>query len=233
MRISHRRTLLLYAVCATLALWAQIATAQADTRAPLSPTQRRALLADPTRTFWRAKAPDTVALDVETSRGTFTIELVRGWAPAGVDHFYNLARAGFFDDSRFYRVLPFYIAQFGLAGNPAVAAAWRRRSIRADSVRGSNVRGVVTYAQRTPKDRTTALFINLRDNLSLDSMGFAPIGRIILGLEVADSLYGGYGDLPSMAAPLGNPRRFYGESNRYLDKEFPKLDRIIAIRVRE
>ena len=169
---------------------------------------------------------------METSRGTMTIELIREWAPNGVDRFYNLARAGFFDDSRFYRVLPFYIAQFGHPASPSVGATWRERKIRPDSVRSSNVRGTITYAQFTPRDRSTTLFINLNENVSLDSSGFAPIGRVIAGMESADSLYSGYGEIPASPAPMGNPRRFYGESNRFLDKTYPKLDRIISVRVR-
>jgi cyclophilin family peptidyl-prolyl cis-trans isomerase len=99
-------------------------------------------------------------------------------------------------------------------------------------VRTTNDRGTLTYAQFTPRDRATTLFINLRYNPSLDTLGFAPIGRVIAGMGVADSLYSGYGEIPASPAPLGNPRRFYGESNRFLDKEYPKLDRIVAIRLR-
>jgi peptidyl-prolyl cis-trans isomerase A (cyclophilin A) len=209
------------------------AVAQDRPVTPTTPAQRRALLLDPTRPFWRTKAPDTVVVDMETSRGTITIELMREWAPNGVDRFYNLARAGFFDDSRFYRVLPFYIAQFGHPASPAVGAAWRERKIRPDSVRTSNVRGTLTFAQFNPRDRAHTLFLNLNDNVALDSLGFAPIGRVIEGMENADGIYAGYGEIPVSPAPIGNPRRFYGESNRFLDKEYPELDRIVAVRVRE
>ncbi len=217
---------------AALALPTRPCAAQADSSVALSAAQQRALLMNPARPFWKSKAPDTATVDVETSRGTFTVELIREWAPNGVDRFYNLARAGFFDDSRFYRVLPFYIAQFGHPGNPAVGAIWRGRKLRPDSVRTSNARGTLTFAQFTPRDRASTLFVNLRDNVNLDSLGFAPIGRVMAGVEVADSLYSGYGEIPAAPAPVGNPRRFYGESNRYLDKAFPKLDRIVSIRVR-
>jgi cyclophilin family peptidyl-prolyl cis-trans isomerase len=215
-----------------LSAMARRGAAQVSPPAPLTAAQRRAALANPTRAFWKTPAPDTAALEVETSRGTFIVELVREWAPNGVDRFYNLARAGYFDDSRFFRVVQRYVAQFGIAGNPAVAAIWTRRKIAADSVRAGNRRGTISFAQLTPRDRTTYLFINLRDNLDLDTLGFAPVGRVVEGIEVADSLYAGYGEKPVMAAPIGNPRRLYGESNRYLDKVFPNLDRIIAIRVR-
>lgn len=221
------------ALCTVLSLVARTAAAQGGGAAPVTAAQRRALLMDLTRPFWRARAPDTVVLDMETSRGTISVELIREWAPHGVDRFYNLSRAGFFDDSRFYRVIMFYIAQFGHPASPAVGAVWRNRKLPPDSVRTSNVRGTLSYAQFTPKDRTTTIFINLNENVSLDSLGFAPIGHVIQGMDVADKLYTGYGELPASPAPLGNPRRFYGESNRCLDKEYPELDRIISIKVRQ
>ncbi|HMN07719.1 MAG TPA: peptidylprolyl isomerase [Gemmatimonadaceae bacterium] len=230
--MSSFRIVYALAVCAALSLPVVTAAAHADRAASLTPAQRRALLMDPTRPFWRTRAPDTVVLDMKTSEGAIAIELIREWAPHGVDRFYNLARAGFFDDSRFYRVIMFYIAQFGHPASPAVGSVWRNRKLPPDSVRGSNVRGTVTYAQFTPRDRTTTLFINLNDNGSLDSLGFAPVGRVIEGMDVADRLYTGYGELPASPAPLGNPRRFHGESNRFLDKEYPELSRIISITVR-
>jgi cyclophilin family peptidyl-prolyl cis-trans isomerase len=151
----------------------------------------------------------------------------------GVDHIYNLIRAGYFDDSRVYRVVFGFVAQFGLAGNPDIANLWGSRTLKADSVRESNVRGTVAYAQFTPTDRTTNVFINLRDNVNLDTLGFAPIGRVIEGMEVADSLYSAYGDLPISEPPLGDVKRMYREANRYLDAKYPKLDRIIRITVRQ
>jgi peptidyl-prolyl cis-trans isomerase A (cyclophilin A) len=192
----------------------------------------RALLLNPAAAFWSARAPDSAVIELTTSKGVIAIMLYRAWAPAGVDRVYNLARGGFFDDSRFYRVVATYIAQFGLAGDPVIAQRWRSRRLKADSVRTTNARGTLTFAQTSPRDRSTDLFINLRDNPKLDTLGFAPVGRVIEGMEVADALFFGYGDLPSSAPPLGNPRRFYGEANRYLDKEYPKLERILTARVR-
>jgi peptidyl-prolyl cis-trans isomerase A (cyclophilin A) len=208
------------------------ATAPArPTPVPATAALRRATLLDPSRAFWRSKAPPTFQAIVETSKGNLTLEITREWAPNGVDRFYNLARIGYFDDSRFFRVIYGFVAQFGIAGNPAVATLWGTRRIAADSVRGQNVRGTITFAQFSPADRTTNLFVNLRDNLKLDTLGFAPIGRVVEGMEVADSLHSGYGELPSMDAPLGDPKRLYGESNKYLDEKFPKLDRIVKITV--
>jgi peptidyl-prolyl cis-trans isomerase A (cyclophilin A) len=232
-----RRGLLLAATFMAVATQAMSAQSRGRgvstaTQTPQTAAQRRALLLDPTRPFWSAHAPETFTADVETSRGTVTIEFVRAWAPVGVDHFYNLARAGFFDDSRFFRVLYGFVAQFGIAGDPAVGRVWGNRTIPADSVRQHNVRGTLAYGQNKPSDRATNVFINLSDNPSLDTLRFAPIGHVVSGMEVADSLYAGYGEFPTSDAPLGNPKRLYAEANKFLDEKYPKLDRIVKITIR-
>ena len=196
------------------------------------PAPRRALLLDPTRPSWSARAPATVTADIETSIGTFTVELIRDWAPRGVDRFYNLARGGYYDDSRFYRVIAGFIAQFGIAGDPAIARAWSQRRLPADPMREHNVRGTIAFAQYKPTDRATNVFINLRDNPALDTLRFAPIGRVVKGMEVVDSLYAYYGEFPAADEPLGNPKRLARESNRYLDEKFPKLDRVVKVTIR-
>lgn len=199
---------------------------------PATPAARRALLLDPTRSFWTTHAPDTVVADMETSRGTMTLQLVRAWAPAEVDRFYNLARAGYFDDSRFYRVLYGFVAQFGVAGSPAVTQAWARRYMPADPPREKNLRGTLSFAQNKATDRTTNVFINLADNAPLDTMNFAPFGRVVEGMAVADSIYAMYGEMVTSPMFGGDPKRLYNEGNKYLDEKFPKLDRIVRIVVR-
>ncbi|GLC26966.1 peptidylprolyl isomerase [Roseisolibacter agri] len=230
-----RRMLLLAGV---LAVATQQSRAQAPARrpaaappaaAPLDSARLRGMLYWPTDPYWATRAPDTVLMDVQTNRGTITIELRRAWAPHGVDRVYNLARAGYFDDSRFYRVVDGFIAQFGLAGDPVIAERWSHQTLPPDARRASNTRGTVTLAQFKPDDRTTNVFINLRDNSRLDAMGFAPIGRVVKGMAVADRLYAGYGERPMAAA---NTKRVYGEANRFLDAKYPKLDRIRKVTVR-
>ena len=197
--------------------------------APLDSARRRELLYWPTDPFWSTRAPDTVLVDIETTRGLITVVLRRAWAPHGVDRAYNLARAGYFDDSRFYRVVDGFIAQFGLAGDPVIAGVWSRETLPPDARRVSNARGTVTFAQFKPDDRTTNLFINLRDNSRLDALGFVPIGRVVKGMAVADRLYAGYGERPMAKA---NTTRVYGESNAFLDARYPRLDRIRKVTVR-
>jgi len=197
--------------------------------APPQDAARRRALYWPTDPFWATRAPDTVVVDIETSRGPITVVLKRAWAPHGVDRAYNLARAGYFDDSRIYRVVDGFVAQFGLAGDPGIAEVWSNEKVASDPRRTSNVRGTVTFAQSSPDDRTTNLFINLSDNPRLDALGFAPIGRVVKGMAAADRFYAGYGERPMAAA---NTKRLYGEANAFLDAKYPKLDRIRKITVR-
>jgi len=212
------------------------APAQAVSRppqtAPLTPAQRQAMLRAPSSAFWSTRAPDTVTADIQTSRGTITVELLREWAPHGVDRFYNLARAGYFDDSRFYRVVYAFVAQFGIAGDAAIARLWSQQKLRPDSARTPNARGTIAYAQTKPTDRNTNLFINLADNRSLDSLGFTPIGRVVQGMEAADSLCSRYGEMTMADPPFGDGKRLYRESNKYMDAEYPKLDRILKVTIR-
>lgn len=199
--------------------------------APESAAERRALLLRPDDPFWRTQAPDTVRTRVETSRGAFVLETYRAWAPIGVDRFYNYVRAGYFDDARFHRVVPRFIAQWGIAGDPAVTAVWNERPLADDPPRESNTRGTFAFAMRGPNDRRTQLYINLADNRRIDRDGFAVLGRVIEGMEVVDALYAGYGERSGGGMRAGRQQRVLAEGNAYLDREFPKLDRLVRARV--
>jgi cyclophilin family peptidyl-prolyl cis-trans isomerase len=159
-------------------------------------------------------APEIFRVKFQTSKGDFIIEAHREWAPLGADRFFNLVRAGFFDDSRFFRVRAGFIVQFGIAGDPAVAARWKGEAIADDPVRESNTRGFVTYAMTGPAARTTQLFINLADNSRLDREGFAPIGRVIEGMEIVDQLYAGYGEEAGGGMRGGKQEKLFVEGNR-------------------
>src|SRR5512133_3967476 len=119
----------------------------------------RAALLDPGHPFWGGHAPAVGRIRFETSAGSFVVEVHRDWAPRGADRLYGLALAGFFDDSRFFRVRAGFIAQFGIPGDPKLAAVWRDATLPDDSVRHSNVRGTVSYAMTGPNARTTQLFV--------------------------------------------------------------------------
>lgn len=189
-----------------------------------------AALLKPTDAMLAEHAPDTARYRVETGRGAFVIETYRAWAPRGADRFHQLATHGFFDGVRFFRVVESFMAQFGLNGDPRVASAWEDLTVPDDSVRASNVRGAVSFAMHGAGTRSTQLFINLVDNRNLDEMGFAPIGRVVEGMSVVDSLYGGYGDAyPHGAGP--DQGRIAREGNRYLRRQYPKLDSIVRVTV--
>ncbi len=177
-------------------------------------------------------APAVFHARFETSRGNFVVEVHRDWAPNGADRFYYLVRNGFYDDTRFFRVVPGFMVQFGLSGDPKISTQWRGAVIPDDSVRQSNARGFVSYAMAGPGSRTTQVFINFGNNTMLDAQGFAPFGQVTEGMDVVDRLYAGYGD----AEPRGkgpNQTRIRNEGNAYLDKDFTQLDKVLRAYVVE
>jgi homoserine O-acetyltransferase len=197
----------------------------------LQMSEPRARLLVPKDPVWGTHSPEIFRVEVATTQGNFTIEARRDWAPLGADRLYNLARAGFFDDSRFFRVRANYIAQFGIPGRPEIAKAWRTETMPDDPVRQSNTKGTLGYAMTGPDARTTQIYINLVDNTQLDAQGFAPIGRVVAGMDVVEKLYAGYGENSGGGMRTGKQARMFEEGNAFLDAEFPKLDRILTVRV--
>ena len=175
-------------------------------------------------------APAQFQVTLETSAGTVVIDVHRRWAPLGADRFYSLVRAGYYDDTRVYRVVNGFMAQFGLNGNPYVNQVWKSEFLVDDPVVESNARGRVAFAKGGRHSRTTEVFISYKDNAALDGEGFAPFGEVIEGMDVVDAFYAEYGDGPprgdgpyqAMAAARGN---------EYLDADFPELTRIIRATV--
>lgn len=176
------------------------------------------------------RAPETFRVRLETSVGDVVIQVHRAWAPLGADRFYNLVANGFYDDTRVYRVLDGFMAQFGMNGDPRVNMAWRNAIIVDDPVTRSNTRGRVSFAKGGPNSRTTELFINFRDNASLDERGFAPVGEVVEGMDVVDRFHAAYGDGP----PRGEgpyQAQVQAQGNAYLDVSFPELTRILSAKV--
>ena len=173
----------------------------------------------------KEKAPAVYKAKFDTSKGTFVIEVHRAWAPHGADRFYNLVKSGFYNDTRFFRVLDGFMVQFGISGNPDVSAEWREARIPDDEVNESNQRGYVTFATGGPNTRTTQVFINFGNNYGLDGQGFSPFGQVVSGMKVVDALYSGYGE----GAPRGRgpeQGQVQAKGNTYLNAKFPKLDYI-------
>ena len=167
---------------------------------------------------------------VETSAGNFVIEVHRDWAPHGADRFLALIRAKYYDNSRFYRAVAGKWVQFGIAGNPKIAQKWRAKTIPDDPVKESNKQGYVAFAFTEPGTRSTQIYINLVDNTNQDAQGFAPFAKVIEGMDVVLKLYTGYGETSGGGMRAGHQDKLFEEGNAYLDREFPKLDRLIRVR---
>jgi peptidyl-prolyl cis-trans isomerase A (cyclophilin A) len=150
----------------------------------------------------------------------FVIAVEREWAPLAADRFYNLVKNGFYNDSRFFRVLSGFMAQWGLHADPAVQAAWRTANLKDEPAKKSNARGFVSFTRESsPNSSYTMIFINYRDNSYLDADGFAPFGEVVSGMEVAERLYSGYG-----RQNVPDQRRILRDGNAYLLAEYPMLD---------
>ena len=167
----------------------------------------------------KEQAPANYKVRFDTSAGVFVVQVHRDWAPLGADRFYNLVRSGYYDDVRFFRVIPNFMVQFGIHGTPAVSTIWRSTQINDDPVKQSNRRGYITFATAGPNTRTTQVFINFRDNAGLDKQGFAPFGEVVEGMSVVDKINSQY-----EGKPQEQFARILTEGNAFLNKEFPKLD---------
>ncbi|MBI1786015.1 MAG: peptidylprolyl isomerase [Acidobacteria bacterium] len=177
-------------------------------------------------------APANFQVKLGTSKGDVLLDIHKDWAPKGVERFWELIHNGFYDSARFFRVLPNFVVQWGINGNPQSQRLWVNAMIPDDPVTQTNRKGTITYAMRGAGTRTTQVFINLRDNPQLDKTGFAPFGEVTGGMDVVEKLYAGYGE----GAPRGNgPSQdlIQTQGNEYLERSFPRLDYIKKARVQK
>ena len=195
------------------------------------PQQKKSLLLNPTHEEWSKPAPSQFEAKFSTSKGEFVILVERDLAPNGVDRFYNLIRHGYYNNARFHRVVPDFIVQFGLAGDPDVSQTWYTQYIPDDPVRASNKLGTVAYAFKDPNTRSTQIYINMSDNSQLDSAGFSPFGKIITGMDIVKQLYSGYGETSGGGLRRGDQSAILMEGNAYLDSNFPQLDRSFKVEI--
>jgi peptidyl-prolyl cis-trans isomerase A (cyclophilin A) len=175
-------------------------------------------------------APDVYRVLLDTSQGPITVEVTKDWAPQAHERFYTLVKMGYYDEARFYRVIRGFVAQFGLHRDPAVTATWAQLTMKDDPRKESNKRGTLAFAQAGPNSRTTQVFLNLADNKVLDKEGFVPFGRVVEGMENADKLFFGYGEL----APAGSgpdPEEAGRKGNRYIVPSFPRMDWVKTARI--
>jgi peptidyl-prolyl cis-trans isomerase A (cyclophilin A) len=165
-------------------------------------------------------APAEFKARFTTTRGSFVVRVVRDWSPQGSTRFYNLVKLGFYDGSRFFRVVPGFVAQWGIhADGDTVMARWRNANFPDDPVRESNTAGRLSFAMAGPGSRSTQVFVNLGDNARLDAMGFSPFGEVVEGMDVVRGISSVHGQRPDQT-------RVQREGNAYLDRDFPGLDSI-------
>jgi peptidyl-prolyl cis-trans isomerase A (cyclophilin A) len=174
--------------------------------------------------------PQVFRAKFQTSRGDLVVEAYRAWAPHGVDRFHELLRMKYFDQGRFFRVVPGFIAQFGVHRDFDVQGKWREYFIADDPPQQKNLRATLAYAMSGPGTRATEIFINLADNPALDAQGFVPFGKIVQGMDVVDKLYSGYGEMRPEGKYI-DPTRVEGEANEYLVQRFPNLDFIVRTEI--
>lgn len=179
-------------------------------------------------------APDSFDVRFQTTRGPFLLRARRHWSPQGVDRLHYLVTHGYYDEARFFRVVGGFVAQWGLNGRPPLDSLWQDRRIPDEPVKSSNTRGRVSYARGGPNTRSIQLYINLADNVRLDtlnSFGFPPIGEIVDGMAVVDSFYAGYGGTRENRLPGPSQDSIRIVGNGYLERNFPLLDRILETKV--
>ncbi len=174
--------------------------------------------------------PEVFRVRFQTSQGDFVVEAHRAWAPHGVDRFHELLRMHYFDQNRFFRVVPGFIAQFGVHRDFNVHGKWREYFIADDPPQQKNLRGTLAFAMSGGGTRATEIFINLADDPALDQQGFVPFARVIQGMDVVDKFYAGYGEMRPEGKYI-DPSRVEGEANEYLVQRFPKLDYILKTEI--
>lgn len=169
--------------------------------------------------------PDVFRVKFETTQGDFIVQATKSWSPRGVDRFHELLRMHYFNEGRFFRVVPGFVAQFGVHKDYDVHDRWRKYFILDDPRVEKNLRGTLAFAQSEPNTRATEIFINLADNPALDAQNFVPFAKVVSGMEVVDKLYSGYGEMRPEGKFI-DPNRVENATNAYLEPRFPKLDYI-------
>ena len=165
-----------------------------------------------------AKPGSTYKVRFDTTKGPFVVEVHRDWAPLGAARFEELVKDGFYNNSSFFRVVPNFIIQFGIAADPKMTKKWNK-PIKDDEPVRTNSYKSLAFATAGPETRTTQVFINLRSNQILDKQGFAPFAMVIEGMDVVEKLYAGHGEGPDQP-------KIERQGNAYLKANFPRLDYI-------
>lgn len=176
----------------------------------------------------KKEAPATFKARFETTKGNFDIEAKREWSPKGVDRFYQLIKNDYYVNVAIFRVVPNFVAQFGIHNDTLIHNAWQKRGIEDEPVLEKNAKMTISFARGGKNSRSNQIFINLKDNFRLDKLaysgvtGFPVVAKVIDGEENILKFYDGYGD------ELGRKQgRITKEGSAFLEENYPKVDYIL------
>ena len=180
------------------------------------------------------QAPETFNARFETTQGNFDIEAKREWAPNGVDRLYQLITKNYYQDISIFRVVPNFVAQFGIHNDTLINNSWQRSGIKDEPVTLKNDAMTIAFARGGVKSRSNQIFINLKDNYRLDKLayagvtGFPVVAKVVAGKEVILKFYDGYGE------KLGRKQDMISKfGNVFVREEYPKTDFIIRAYILE
>jgi len=188
----------------------------------------------PDASLFTLPVPDSFKAVFKTTKGDFTMMAYKAWAPKGVSRLYHLIKSHYFDNNVIFRVQPEYVVQFGISDDTALYNFWDSKPIPDEPLLQPNKQGVISYASGGPNTRSNQLFINKKDNYKLDTInirgavGYPPVGKIISGWEVVEAFFGGHG-----REPLNHQDSAALYGNKYWERKFPGLDKIISARIVE
>jgi len=180
----------------------------------------------------KLKSPDTLRTLFITTKGNFTVEVYRHWSPLGADRFYQLIKSGYYNNTIIFRVVKDYLVQFGVNEDKQKNIFWQGKNIKDEPVLGSNTEGTICFSRGAPNTRKTSIFINLRDNLTYDTMtvagvkGFVPFAKVISGMDVAKSFFSDYGNETMKSADT-----IYFKGNAWMLKKYPGLDLVKEVQI--
>ncbi|MEO7311647.1 MAG: peptidylprolyl isomerase [Chitinophagaceae bacterium] len=175
-----------------------------------------------------ASMPDTFHAIFKTTKGDFSIEAYKTWAPKGVSRLFELINSGYFNNNVIFRVQADYVVQFGISDDTSLYAFWNSQPILDEPLQQPNKKGIISFASGGPNTRSNQLFINKKDNYKLDTIniqgavGYPPVARVTSGWEVVEQFYGGHG-----REPVNHQDSAARYGNAYWEKRFPGLDKII------
>ncbi len=180
----------------------------------------------------KLKAPETFKAEFVTTKGNFTVEVYRSWSPLGADRFYQLIRSGYYNNTVIFRVVKDFLVQFGVSEDKQKNIFWQGKNLKDEPVVASNTDSTICFSRGAPNTRKTSIFINLRNNLSYDTLnaagvkGFVPFAKVISGMDVVRQFFSGYGNDAMKPADT-----IYFKGNKWFINKFPQIDLIKEAKV--